>query len=62
MPDVILPALNEAGALPLVLGAMPAGYRAIVVDNGSTDGTADVALAHGATVVHEKVKGFGSAC
>jgi glycosyltransferase involved in cell wall biosynthesis len=60
--DVILPALNEAEALPWVLAAIPAGIRAIVVDNGSTDDTAAVAEAHGATVVFEAVPGFGSAC
>jgi glycosyltransferase involved in cell wall biosynthesis len=37
--DVILPCLDEAPALPWVLGRMPAGFRAIVVDNGSTDGS-----------------------
>ncbi|GAB3870690.1 hypothetical protein GCM10029964_005660 [Kibdelosporangium lantanae] len=36
--DVVLPCLNEAAALPVVLAALPAGYRPIVVDNGSTDG------------------------
>src|SRR5262245_16842544 len=51
--DVVLPCLDEAAALPGVLAAMPAGYRAIVVDNGSTDGSPAVAAAHGATVVHE---------
>jgi glycosyltransferase involved in cell wall biosynthesis len=60
--DVILPALNEAGALPYVLSRMPAGYRAIVVDNGSTDGTADIAIAHGALVVRASQRGFGAAC
>lgn len=60
--DVILPALNEAAALPWVLSRMPSGYRALVVDNGSTDGTADVARAHGATVVNESWRGFGAAC
>ena len=60
--DVILPALNEADALPWVLAAIPAGIRAIVVDNGSTDDSAAIAKAHGATVVFEAVPGFGSAC
>jgi glycosyltransferase involved in cell wall biosynthesis len=60
--DVVLPALNEAGALPQVLANLPAGYRAIVVDNGSTDGTADIARALGATVVNAEVRGFGAAC
>lgn len=61
-PDVILPALNEAGALPRVLAALPAGYRAIVVDNGSTDGTPDVARSLGAMVVTASQRGFGAAC
>lgn len=60
--DVVLPCLNEAAALPWVLGRIPAGWRALVVDNGSTDGSADIALAHGATVVHEARRGFGAAC
>jgi len=60
--DVILPVLDEAAALPYVLGRMPAGYRPIVVDNGSTDGSADVARSLGATVVREPRRGFGAAC
>jgi glycosyltransferase involved in cell wall biosynthesis len=59
--DVVLPCLNEAAALPDVLAAMPAGYRPIVVDNGSTDGSPAVATAHGATVVHEPKRGYGAA-
>ncbi|HEV7646727.1 MAG TPA: glycosyltransferase family 2 protein [Actinophytocola sp.] len=59
--DVVLPCLNEAAALPGVLAALPAGYRAIVVDNGSADGSPEVAAAHGATVVHEPRKGYGAA-
>ena len=60
--DVILPCLDEAQALPWVLTRMPDDYRAIVVDNGSTDGSARVAAAHGALVVHEPRTGFGAAC
>ena len=60
--DVVLPCLDEAAALPWVLSRMPAGYRAIVADNGSTDGSADVARAHGAEVVHVPQRGFGAAC
>ena len=60
--DVILPCLDEAGALPWVLTRMPSGYRAIVVDNGSSDDSVAVALAHGATVVHAAQRGFGAAC
>jgi glycosyltransferase involved in cell wall biosynthesis len=62
MPDVILPVLDEAEALPIVLRGFPPGYRAIVVDNGSMDGSADIARALGATVVDEPRPGFGSAC
>ncbi|MBT2452238.1 glycosyltransferase family 2 protein [Streptomyces sp. ISL-43] len=60
--DVVLPCLNEAGALPWVLARIPAGWRALVVDNGSTDGSADLARALGATVVTESRRGFGAAC
>jgi glycosyltransferase involved in cell wall biosynthesis len=59
--DVVLPCLDEAPALPGVLRRLPAGYRAIVVDNGSTDGSAEVAAALGATVVTEPRRGFGAA-
>lgn len=59
---VIIPALNEEKSLPLVLGDLPEVGRVIVVDNGSTDATAEVAAEHGATVVHEPQRGYGSAC
>ena len=59
--DVVLPCLDEAGALPRVLAGLPAGYRAIVVDNGSSDGSGDIARALGAVVVEQPVRGFGSA-
>jgi glycosyltransferase involved in cell wall biosynthesis len=62
VPDVVIPVLNEAAALPDLLDAMPAGYTAIVVDNGSDDGSADVARTHGARVVEEPTRGFGAAC
>ncbi|HWT95721.1 MAG TPA: glycosyltransferase family 2 protein [Solirubrobacteraceae bacterium] len=62
MVDVVLPVLNEAQALPQVLAAMPRGYHPIVVDNGSDDGSGDVARELGATVVDEPRKGFGAAC
>jgi glycosyltransferase involved in cell wall biosynthesis len=62
MIDVILPCLDEATALPWVLRRMPDGYRPLVVDNGSADGSAEVAAAHGARVVHEPRRGFGAAC
>lgn len=65
MPDcpvtVVLPCLNEAESLPGVLAAMPAGYRPLVVDNNSTDATAQVAHRLGADVVTEKRPGYGAA-
>ncbi|MFD0022896.1 glycosyltransferase family 2 protein [Streptomyces sp. NPDC058382] len=60
--DIVLPCLDEAAALPGVLGSIPRGWRAIVVDNGSSDGSAELARSLGATVVHEPRRGFGSAC
>jgi glycosyltransferase involved in cell wall biosynthesis len=63
VPDVtvVLPCLNEAASLPGVLAAIPDGYRALVIDNNSTDGTAQVARRHGAEVVAEHRPGYGSA-
>jgi glycosyltransferase involved in cell wall biosynthesis len=61
VPDVVLPCLNEAAALPWVLSRLPDGYRPIVADNGSTDGSTSIAAAHGATVVHATPQGFGAA-
>lgn len=60
--DVVLPCLDEAAALPWVLERIPEGWRAIVVDNGSTDDSAAIARSLGATVVHEPRRGFGAAC
>jgi glycosyltransferase involved in cell wall biosynthesis len=62
MVDLVLPVLNEAAALPSVLSSVPTGYRAIVVDNGSDDGSADIARTLGADVVLESRRGFGAAC
>lgn len=59
--DVVLPCLDEAAALPGVLAALPHGYRAIVVDNGSTDGSPEIAEQHGAKVIHEPRLGYGAA-
>ncbi|GAA4963622.1 glycosyltransferase family 2 protein [Streptomyces heliomycini] len=60
--DVVLPCLDEAAALPWVLERVPPGWRALVVDNGSTDGSDRVARELGATVVREERRGFGAAC
>jgi glycosyltransferase involved in cell wall biosynthesis len=61
MCDVVIPCRDEAAALPIVLAHVPDGWNVIVVDNGSTDGTADVARGLGATVVAESQPGYGSA-
>ncbi|HEX3621423.1 MAG TPA: glycosyltransferase family 2 protein [Acidimicrobiales bacterium] len=62
MPHVVIPVLNEAAALPALLAAMPAGYIAVVADNGSTDGSGDIARRAGAIVVDAPERGFGAAC
>lgn len=61
---VVIPALDEEEALPLVLAELPSGAAAgvVVVDNGSTDRTAEVARASGAHVVSEPRRGYGRAC
>jgi glycosyltransferase involved in cell wall biosynthesis len=62
--DVLIPAWNEEKALPLVIAAIPKEWvrHIVVCNNGSTDGTAEVAKAAGAVVVTEKKRGYGSAC
>ncbi len=59
--DVVIPCRDEAPALPALLALVPAGFHPIVVDNGSTDDTADVARRLGATVVQESRPGYGAA-
>ncbi len=61
---VVIPALDEESSLPLVLAAIPSDLHDVVVvaDNGSRDRTAEVARAHGAMVVSEPRRGYGSAC
>ena len=59
--DLVLPCRDEAAALPLLLARVPAGFGVVVVDNGSSDGTAEVARAYGARVVVEPRPGYGAA-
>jgi rSAM/selenodomain-associated transferase 1 len=60
---VVIPALNEEASVGRVIEAIPGWVDDIVVgDNGSTDNTAAVAESHGARVVHEPRRGYGSAC
>jgi glycosyltransferase involved in cell wall biosynthesis len=62
MPEVVLPVLDEVEALPWVLSRMPDGFEPIVVDNGSSDGSAELAAKLGARVAQEPQRGFGAAC
>lgn len=59
---VVIPARNERGAIGCVLDDLPTVGQVIVVDNGSTDGTADAARSRRATVVEEPCAGYGAAC
>jgi len=59
----IIPALNEAGAIGKVVAGVPSWVdRVIVADNGSSDGTGDIARGHGAEVIREAEPGYGAAC
>jgi glycosyltransferase involved in cell wall biosynthesis len=62
--DVLIPALNEEESLPLVLAAIPRHVvRSVyVIDNGSTDATARVAVQGGAQLLSESQRGYGAAC
>jgi len=62
MVEVILPVLDEVEAIPWVLDRMPAGYVPLIVDNGSSDGSAELSERLGARVVREPRRGFGAAC
>ncbi|MFY0624678.1 MAG: glycosyltransferase family 2 protein [Reichenbachiella sp.] len=62
--DVIIPVLNEQNAVGLVIDEIPKSLvrNIIVVDNGSTDDTPNVAIKKGAVVLYESKKGYGQAC
>src|ERR1700730_6105679 len=62
LTDVVLPCLNEAAGLPWGRSRMPPGSRPIVADNGSDDGSAEIAERYGALVVTVPLRGFGAAC
>ncbi len=61
---LIIPALDEEPVIGRTLDQVPPGlYREVIVaDNGSRDRTAEIARAHGATVVSEPERGYGAAC
>lgn len=62
--DLVIPARNERENIVAAIEALPkdAFRHVIVVDNGSTDGTADLARDAGAMVIHEPERGYGAAC
>jgi glycosyltransferase involved in cell wall biosynthesis len=65
--DAVIPALNEAGSIAQVVGRLRNQQAAllesiVVVDNGSTDGTGEIARRAGAHVVREERRGYGYAC
>jgi len=62
--SVIIPAFNEEESVGRVLAEIPRDlvHEIIVVNNGSTDNTPDIAMKSGATVIDEKRRGYGSAC
>ncbi|MEM8524205.1 MAG: glycosyltransferase family 2 protein [Bacteroidota bacterium] len=62
--DVIIPAFNEEKSIGNVLDDIPKAWvqEVVVCNNASTDQTPEVAAKHGATVVHQPLKGYGNAC
>lgn len=61
---VIIPVLNEEKTLPLVFRDMPAALadEVVIIDNGSSDSTPEIAKEHGATLLFESRKGYGYPC
>ena len=62
--SVVIPTYNEAGSIARVLDEIPASLvtEVLIVDAGSTDGTREIAAAHGARVIVEPRRGYGRAC
>lgn len=61
--SVIIPALNEEKSIGYVIKSIPKIYReVIVIDNGSSDKTSEIATQNGAKVITEENKGYGFAC
>lgn len=60
--EIVLPCLDEVTALAWLLARIPDGMAPLVVDNGSTDGSAELAIELGARVVRAEQRGYGAAC
>lgn len=62
--SVLIPAFNEEKSIAQVIKELPKGLvdEILVIDNGSTDATREVALRQGTKVVEERRRGYGSAC
>lgn len=62
--SVIIPMYNESESIAKVLEAIPKTLtdEIVVVDNGSDDGSDQIAIEHGATVINEPERGYGAAC
>lgn len=62
--DIIIPAYNEEESIGFVIQNIPRNLvrNIVVCDNNSSDNTGNIASAHGALVVFEKVQGYGAAC
>ena len=62
--SIVIPTYDEASSIARVLDEIPAPLvtEVLVVDAGSTDGTREIAAAHGARVIFEPRRGYGRAC